>query len=58
MRFALLMAIFLAAQFYSVIYYGFFSFLTIGLVGGLGWLFRAYSSMRERLRTAGRPPSP
>lgn len=51
-RRALMMALFLAAQFYSVIYYGIFAFLAIGSVGGIGWLFRSYPSRQERLHTA------
>ena len=52
LRYALMMAFFLAAQFYSVIYYGIFAFLAVGAAGGIGWLFRRYPSRQERLHTA------
>src|SRR5215204_5902474 len=47
MRNALFVALFLVAQFYTVIYYGIFSFIVVGLVGGGGWLVSAYPSVQE-----------
>ena len=52
-RFALMLALFLAAQFYTVIYYGLFGFMVTGLVGGVGWLLRSYSTMRARWQALG-----
>jgi hypothetical protein len=53
LRFALLLALFLTAQFYTVIYYGFFAFLLVGLAGGMGWLLQPFPSPRMRLRALG-----
>jgi hypothetical protein len=53
LRFALLLALFLTAQFYTVIYYGFFAFLVVGLAGGVGWLLHRFPSPRMRLRALG-----
>jgi hypothetical protein len=53
LRNALLLAFFLAAQFYTVIYYGFFAFLLAGVTGGVGWLIYRFPSLRLRLRALG-----
>jgi hypothetical protein len=53
LRFALLLAFFLTAQFYTVIYYGFFAFLLVGVSGGVGWLLYRFPSRRIRLRALG-----
>lgn len=52
-RFALLLAFFLTAQFYTVIYYGFFAFLLVGVSGGVGWLLYRFPSLRLRLHALG-----
>jgi hypothetical protein len=52
-RYALMMALFLALQFYTVIYYGVFGFMVVGLVGGVTWLLQAYPSDRVRLQAFG-----
>ncbi|MBX3001264.1 MAG: hypothetical protein KF893_22275 [Caldilineaceae bacterium] len=53
LRFALLLAFFLTAQFYTVIYYGFFAFLLVGVSGGAGWLLYRFPSLRMRLHALG-----
>jgi hypothetical protein len=52
-RFALWVAFFLAAQFYTVVYYGLFGFLAVGLIGGIGWLLYPFQSRARRWRTLG-----
>jgi hypothetical protein len=49
LRHALLLSVFLAAQFYTAVYYGIFSFLIVALVGGVGWSLHVYSEVRLRL---------
>lgn len=49
LRDALLMAIFLAAQFYTAVYYGIYSFVIVGAVGGIAWLLTSYPGMKARM---------
>jgi hypothetical protein len=53
LRFSLLLAFFLAAQFYTVIYYGLFGFVVVGLVGGMGWLLISLPVPEARWRALG-----
>ncbi len=59
-RQGLLLALFLAFQFYTTVYYGLFAFLAVGLVGGLAGvgrirsLFAAVSTAREGQETGSR----
>jgi hypothetical protein len=48
-----MIALFLALQFYTVIYYGLFGFVVVGLVGGVGWLAHVYPTMRVRWLSLG-----
>jgi hypothetical protein len=50
-RSALLLALFLAAQFYTVVYYGLFGFLAVGLAGAVGWLLYPFDSRAKRWRS-------
>jgi hypothetical protein len=50
-RSTLLLALFLAAQFYTVVYYGLFGFLAVGLAGGVGWLLYPFENRVRRWRT-------
>ncbi len=47
--YGLAIAGYLAAQFYTVIYYGFFAFLAVALGGGVGWLL----SRKRRIQSLG-----
>ncbi|MCC6456373.1 MAG: hypothetical protein IT328_15570 [Caldilineaceae bacterium] len=53
LRFGLLFAFFLAAQFYTVIYYGLFGFVIVGIVGGGGWLLKEFPARGLRWRALG-----
>ncbi len=53
LRSAWLMAFFLAAQFYTSVYYGIFGFLVVVLVGSVVWMAYPYPAGKVRLQSAG-----